>query len=93
MWKFKDFAEGKSGAENAQIMKRNIERLSSIIPQVIDWEVGINEKTDCDFDAVLIMTFKNEEDLKIYINHPEHQLVSAYCKKVRTNRVSMDYFI
>lgn len=92
MWKFKDFAQGKSGAENAQIMKNNIERLSKIIPEVKHWEVGINcEDENSDFDAILIMTFENREDLHKYLDHPEHRIVSEYCKKVRSNRTSIDY--
>ena len=44
MWKLKEFAEGKTKAENALIMKENLERLVGIVPEIISLQVGINEK-------------------------------------------------
>ena len=58
MWKLKEFAEGKTKAENALIMKENLERLVGIVPEIISLQVGINEKeSDMAYDAVLISTF------------------------------------
>ena len=34
MWKFKDFAEGKSKIENAQWMKEHLESLIGVIPEI-----------------------------------------------------------
>ena len=34
MWKLKEFAEGKTKAENALIMKESLERLVGIVPIV-----------------------------------------------------------
>ncbi len=44
MWKLKEFAEGKTKAENALIMKESLERLVGIVPEIISLQVGINEK-------------------------------------------------
>ena len=43
MWKLKEFAEGKTKAENALIMKENLERLVGIVPEIISLQVGIND--------------------------------------------------
>ena len=37
MWKLKEFAEGKTKAENALIMKESLERLVGIVPEIISY--------------------------------------------------------
>lgn len=92
MWKLKEFAEGKTKAENAQFMKENLERLVGIIPEIKSLQVGINEKiSDMAYDAVLISTFEDAEALARYKEHPEHVKVSNYCKKIRDSRVFVDF--
>lgn len=82
MWKLKEFAEGKTKAENALIMKESLERLVGIVPEIISLQVGINEKeSDMAYDAVLISTFADAEALARYKVHPEHVKVSDYCKR------------
>ena len=81
MWKLKEFAEGKTKAENAQFMKENLERLVGIIPEIKSLQVGINEKiSDMAYDAVLISTFEDAEALARYKEHPEHVKDSNYWK-------------
>ncbi|WP_288633421.1 Dabb family protein [uncultured Butyricimonas sp.] len=54
MWKLKEFAEGKTKAENALIMKESLERLVGIVPEIISLQVGINEKeSDMAYDAIV----------------------------------------
>ena len=92
MWKLKEFAEGKTKAENALIMKENLERLVGIVPEIKSLQVGINEKTsDMAYDAVLISTFEDADALARYKVHPEHVKVSNYCKKIRDSRVFVDF--
>ena len=92
MWKLKEFAEGKTKAENALIMKESLERLVGIVPEIKSLQVGINEKTsDMAYDAVLISTFEDTDALARYKVHPEHVKVSNYCKKIRDSRVFVDF--
>ena len=92
MWRFKESALGESKATNLRLFKSKLEALVPIIPQIIDLEVGINEvESDTAYDAVLISTFANKEDLGIYAKHPEHLIVSGFCAKVRESRVAVDY--
>ena len=94
MWRFKDEGEGRSRIENAQWMKDHLEALVGKIPELLSAEVGINIKeSDAAYDAVLTATFRNTDDLETYKNHPLHQEVSNYCKKVRLSRVVCDYFV
>ena len=92
MWKLKEFAEGKTKAENAKIMKESLERLVGIVPQIKSLQVGINEKvSEIAYDAVLISTFEDAEALARYKVHPEHVKISDYCKKIRESRVFVDF--
>lgn len=44
MWKLKEFAEGKTKAENALIMKESLERLVGIVPEIISLQVIVFQK-------------------------------------------------
>ncbi len=93
MWKFRDGANGKSAHEHAVWMKKHLEALVGVVPQIRSLEVGINEiPTENSFDAVLTVCFDNAEDLKRYKIHNEHKVISEYCKEVRTARYAVDYF-
>lgn len=94
MWRFQDFAEGRTKTENAQWMKEHLEALVGQIPELLSAEVGINIKeSDVAYDAVLTATFRSIRDLETYKNHPLHQEISNYCKKVRISRVVADYWV
>lgn len=92
VWKLKDFAEGADKARNAKRLKIELEALKSAIPQIVQLEVGINAlASDAAYDVVLISEFKNEQDLDIYQNHPNHRAVADFVAKVRESRVVIDY--
>ena len=93
MWKFKDFAEGKSREENIKFIKSELENLINVIPQIKFLEVGKNINSDASYDAILYSKFESPEDLEIYQNHPEHKKISAYVSKVRDARIAGDYII
>lgn len=86
-------AEGKTKAENAAIIKRDLESLYGVIPELKKIEVGINhpETPESNYDLCLYCEFENVADLDVYQNHPEHKKVGTYISKVRTGRVCVDY--
>lgn len=88
-----DEAEGKTKAENAQIIKEGLENLVNLIPQSKKIEVGINHPDTpvSNYDIVLYCEFDSIDDLNIYQEHPEHKKVGAYIGKVKTGRVCVDY--
>lgn len=94
MWKLKDIAEGKTRHENAEIMKELLEGLPAKIKELDSAEVGINilegdDNAIC--DVVLTTECKDEEALKAYAVHPEHQIVVQFIKKVVEERRVVDY--
>jgi hypothetical protein len=94
MWKLKEVAEGKTMQENAEIMKELLEGLPAKIKELDSAEVGINilEGEDAAIsDVVLTTECENEEALKAYAVHPEHQKVVQFIKKVVTERRVVDY--
>ncbi len=92
-WKLKAQAEGKSKAENAAWMKKQLEALYGVIPELKTVEVGVNiNPSGMAYDAVLISSFENEEALERYKVHPEHVKISSYCEKIRESRVVVDYW-
>lgn len=94
MWKLKEVAEGKTKAENAEVMKELLEDLPNKIGELDSAEVGINilqGDEEAIADVVLTTTCQSREDLKIYAEHPDHQKVVRFIKKVVTERRVTDY--
>ena len=93
MWKFKDFAEGKTKKENIGYIKTKIEELPKAIKEIKFIEVGANINADSAYDAILYSEFETTEDLEFYQNHPEHKKISEYVGKVREGRAVGDYIV
>ncbi len=92
MWKLKEQAEGKSKAENAQLIKEKLLALPAKIPEILKIEVGVNISSDpTAFDAVLVSEFADEAALKRYIEHPAHREAAAFVASVREGRAMADY--
>ncbi len=88
-WKLKENAQGKTRAQNVEIIKHMLRGLLGEIPGLISLEVGENLNNG-EYDAGLVTVFENEEALKNYITHPEHKKVSEFVKSVRYDRVCVD---
>jgi hypothetical protein len=88
-----DNAEGKTKAENALIIKSELENLKHLIPEIKKIEVGINypNAPKTNYDIALYSEFDTFEDVDIYQEHPEHKKVAAYIGKVRISRAAVDY--
>ena len=92
MWKLKEYAEDADKRRNAKRIKIELEALKLSIPQIFHLEVGINFlDSDAAYDVVLFSVFKNELDLELYQNHPDHRAVAEFIGRVRESRVVADY--
>ncbi len=93
LFKLADNAEGKNKQENATIIKKQLEDLKNVIPEIKNIKVDINhENADQDnYDIILDTEFDSFDDLAIYANHPDHLKVGEYVKKVRISRAAIDY--
>lgn len=93
LFKLQPFAEGNSKHENALYLKRKLEDLQSVIPELLKMEVFINipEVSNDNYDLMLITEFDSLTDLKVYANHPAHQQVVSFIAKVKTERAAIDF--
>ena len=92
MWKLKEFVEGKSKLENANILKTSLEDLQNKIDVLKLIEVGVNiNDSKQAYDVVLYSEFENLEDLNLYQNHPDHLKVGEFINKVKEERIVTDY--
>ena len=92
-WKIKETAEGKTKAENIEIMKQMLLALKDKMPIIKHLEVGVNSpKADAsNWDVVLITDLASIADLQAYQVHPEHVKVGEFVAKVRECRACIDY--
>lgn len=96
MWKFKEFAQGRTKNENIDIVKSRLEALLYMpgfeVIKSFEFHKNSNPKEGM-FDAVIEMLFDSFDDLSAYRNHPEHKAVSSFVSLVREGRASVDYII
>lgn len=94
MWKLLKEAEGATKSVNAQKMKQMLESLKHSIPEIITIEVGLNiERSETAYDVVLYSEFDNEQALQVYQEHPDHQEVASFVRRVVQNRAVVDYIV
>ncbi len=79
-------------AEAAATIRRELESLVPLIPEVHSLEVRSNEGYfDVNWDLVLIAEYETWEALQAYQVHPEHQRVGAIVRANVSARASIDF--
>lgn len=92
MFKLKDFGSEDIKYQKLNDLKKIIDELQGKIREIVSIEAGINISTrDNAYDLVLVSDFKNEEDLRLYIIHPEHQKLVEFLKNIRLSSTVVDY--
>lgn len=90
MWKFCD-AEGKTKAENIEIVQNGLEGLMGKVPTLQSIRFFKNEVVcDRNFDAMLVVGTRDEAALDAYKDHPAHKAIAAYVAKVTCGRAAVD---
>ena len=91
---FKLQGDSDNKNDGIQTLKDKLDKLKNKIPQIINLETGINISTRSSaYDLALVTEFKNEGDLEIYRNHPEHQDIITYIREAKIVSVVTDYII
>lgn len=92
MWKLDDSLPDISKKENAGIIKSSLEKLPSLISQIVRYEVGINlQDGDRTFDVVLVSEFHNQKDFEIYHSHSEHIKVVETIRELTVKTRFVDF--
>lgn len=91
-FRLKDTPDGKTAAENAAELKRRLEALPPLIPEIRSLEAGLDVlRGDASHDLALTVDLDDTEALERYRVHPEHQEVVAFVKEVTVDRAAVDY--
>ena len=92
-WTLAPEAEGRTAAENANLMKQQLESLRGNIPGLLSIDVAVNflDSSTLPVQVLLLTTHKNSEDLAAYATHPDHVAIAVnLIKKVTTSRQAID---
>jgi hypothetical protein len=93
-WKLHEEANNMSKEENASAIKLKLEGLKGQIEGLIDIEVGVNLLHSAESaDIVLYSTFKDQQALAFYQEHPLHKEVMPFIAAARSERRVVDYEI
>lgn len=93
-WNYADGFTTEENHRNAEIMKRELEKLKDVIEGIEALQVYYDPLDTSEADIVLDSVFVNEEALKAYTIHPEHVRVGTnYVKPVMKNRRCIDFFL
>ena len=92
MFKLTPFASEEAKQEKMNEIKRELEALKGLIPNVVELKVGLNGNPNETWDVVLESEFNTWEDLQNYAVHPLHV---AFGKNilgpVKADRACVDY--
>ncbi len=91
LWRLKDEALGRTKAENAELMRGELEGLAGLVPGLLGIEVGVAERAIAGWDAALYSEFESQAALDAYQVHPEHQAVAEFIGEVTLDRAAVDY--
>ncbi|MGO4594815.1 Dabb family protein [Leifsonia sp. 2TAF2] len=78
-------------AEHAARIKRGLESLPAVIPQLRSLQVGIGVVPGDDYDVVLISDFDSLDDIQLYQEHPAHLEVAGFIRSVVASRAAVDF--
>ncbi len=94
-WTLHESAENASASENGLKIKEWAESLVEKIDAAISIEVSVKPQSTTTVAAQVILqsAHKSMEDLQAYSDHPEHQKLGAFIKKVASSRNAIDYEI
>ncbi len=92
LFKFKD----GTAAEDIQKVEAAFSALPSKIPQIKDYEWGINnspEGLEKGFTHCFFLTFESEADRAIYLPHPDHKAFGAVLTPFLDDVLVVDYWV
>ena len=79
--------------ELLSLLKQRLEQLPSLIPQIKDFEVGLNvTEVPWAFDIVLNAVFSSKADLDLYTIHPAHQDFVSFNKDKTIAKSVVDFY-
>lgn len=97
MFRFLDFAEGRTKQENLLEAQKRMLALQDEIPEILSMEVsfGTPGSAPGNYDYILVSDFRNLEELERYQKHPSHVAFGQFVRQLREpdGRACIDYEI
>ena len=91
MWNYKKGFTDDENKINGLKVKQGLENLKTLIPEIIEIKVHINELGTSTKDIMLDSLFANEAAFNVYKDNPDHKKAGAITKEVLDCRVAFDY--
>lgn len=92
-WKLAE-TDPAAKAEQIERVRAGLESLPAVVSDIRSLEVGVNGVgPDDNWDVVLIADYDDEQGLRRYVEHPEHQKVAAYIRSVVSQRAAVDFVV
>ncbi len=91
VFKMKDFADGRTGAENARMLAGMFNDLKEKLAFLESIQAGVNLNAASDHHMGLTVVYRREADIDLYTNHPDHVVVKDFVGKVIESRIIVDY--
>lgn len=88
MWTINEDIKDKDEVFNK--IKEGLEGLKDKVDVIIDINVCKNINPNEKYDIILFSTFNSLEDIEIYANNDDHNVVAAYIKTVVCARSAVD---
>ncbi|HOT00829.1 MAG TPA: Dabb family protein [Acidobacteriota bacterium] len=94
IWRFEERADGRDKAENLRLAGDLLRGMAGRVDGLLHLEVGINGLPSSEAsDLALVAEFRDWPALRAYTDHPVHQEVVRFLRRVRTERRVVDYEI
>lgn len=94
MMRLKETADPTEKVQRAWQLKTALDELPQHIPQIKEWDTGINiNPFPQAYDLVLVSSFQDESELDIYRNHADHQKVLSFIREVVKDLAVVDYTV
>jgi len=91
LFQFKKNADSEAHKRLIQEIKKSLENLKGIVPELKYIETALNNNPNESYDLSLISEFASWDDLKTYNLHPEHQKVLQIIRQNLLQRACVDY--
>lgn len=91
-WNFKEGFSDEENRANAERIKKELESLKNLIPELVEIKVDIDLAPSSTRDVMLNSLFASEADLAVYQDHPEHKKAGAFIGSVTKHRVCLDFY-
>lgn len=93
MFRLKEEADTGEKSENLAQLKKALEDLAGIIPEIKGLKTGINiSPSPASYDLYYYTEFENITALERYRVHPEHQKVLKLVGELCADKVVVDYW-